>query len=444
MGGKLGAVLLALTLAVAGPARAADDPLSLYRAAREANAGFAAAEAAYRADREAGAQGRALLLPKVRLHGQVLELRQSEPMAFGGMSLRPEGTSASYGIALTQTLYNAADFAAADQARDAGELAELRLRAAEIGLLLDLTRHYFALLQAQDGVRLLREQRAAAEHALADAAERYRLGEATITDRYEAQARLDAIAAASLAAEQELSIAREQLARVAGRPVEAVLPLQAEPILPPLHPTGIDEWLTRTEGGDPRLRILRTALAIAAREPDKHRALAAPVVELVAEYGRDPMLEFLDLAGIRNDGHTASIGVRLSVPLYTGGARSSQYRQAVAGAEQARRELLEATRRTAVETRAAFLGVETGLARVRALERNLASAASRLESTQTGKSVGARTTLDVLDAQQDYYRVRRELLSARYRYLLSMLELRALSGELGERHLAELGDVLAR
>ena len=89
-------------------------------------------------------------------------------------------------------------------------------------------------------------------------------------------------------------------------------------------------------------------------------------------------------------------------------------------------------------TSQAYLGVTSGAAQVKALEQALVSSQTSLNSSKLGLEVGVRTTLDVLNAQQQLYATQRDLAAARYAYLLSGLRLKAAAGSLTETDLAEV------
>jgi outer membrane protein len=126
------------------------------------------------------------------------------------------------------------------------------------------------------------------------------------------------------------------------------------------------------------------------------------------------------------------IGLQLSIPLYTGGLRSAKHDEAVALADKARFDV-EATRKAVSQrTRTAWLSVASGLYRIRARERALESSRARLDATEIGHEVGARTTLDLLNAQADHFRAERELAQAKYQLVLDRLALLQASGELSE------------
>jgi outer membrane protein len=88
--------------------------------------------------------------------------------------------------------------------------------------------------------------------------------------------------------------------------------------------------------------------------------------------------------------------------------------------------------------------VTSGIAGVKALEQALASTQSQLDSTILGRDVGVRTSVDVLNAQQQVFQTRRDLQQARYNYLLSTLRLKAATGTLDEPDLEQVNQTLSR
>ena len=81
---------------------------------------------------------------------------------------------------------------------------------------------------------------------------------------------------------------------------------------------------------------------------------------------------------------------------------------------------------------------------MQALKQGVLSAQSKLDSTRTGQEVGARTTVDVLNAQQAYYGVRNALTRTHYQILFSALDLAAAMGALDEQKLGRVNALLSR
>ena len=138
----------------------------------------------------------------------------------------------------------------------------------------------------------------------------------------------------------------------------------------------------------------------------------------------------------------SSIGVQVSVPLYSGGFTSSKVREGIALADKAENDLDFARRSAAQSARQAYFGVTSGLAQVRALRAAEFSSQSALDSNKLGYQVGVRTNIDVLNAQQQLYSTQRDLARARYDTLLNGLRLKSAAGTLVEADLAGINALL--
>ncbi|MBL8445959.1 MAG: TolC family protein [Zoogloeaceae bacterium] len=274
----------------------------------------------------------------------------------------------------------------------------MRYRVAEQTLILRVAQAYVDVLAAGERLALLGRQKSAVGRALDEARERFDAGDIPKTGVTEAQARFDAIVAEELAAADPQRIAGAAFTDLTGLPAEGLRPVG--PALG-MAPAPLEDWLARSVQGSLVRAQQRLGEEIARREVDKHRALSALTLDLVARAGEERLNGSGDFGQSSLNANSRSFTLQLTVPLFTGGMRSARRDEAVALADKARFDVEAARQLAARETRAAWLGVTTGAARVRAFEQARRSAASRLDATQTGQEVGARTTLDVLNAQAD-------------------------------------------
>jgi outer membrane protein len=134
--------------------------------------------------------------------------------------------------------------------------------------------------------------------------------------------------------------------------------------------------------------------------------------------------------------------LQLNMPLFAGGATQSKWREASANHDKAKQDLENARRNVELQTRQAYLGVVSGIAQVQALQQALKSSESLLQASKLGQEVGVRTSLDVLNAQQQMYSTRRDLYQAEYNYLISHLRLKAAVGNLAEADLSQVNKAL--
>lgn len=421
-------LLAACMLLLAGSAMAADLVESL-RAAKAFDATYQAARQTWVAGQEKTAQAQALMLPKVTLSGNAGYGWTDYNAAAAGSSYNKHGEGYGYGVSASQPLYRVENLVGADQLRLQVKQAEIQYRAAEQDLILRLAKAYFDVLAAQEKMRVIAAQKEAISQQLALARKSFEVGVATITDTDEAQTRYDAMLSQEIAAANDLSVKQQVFAMLTALDPEKLAPAgeQARAMAP--DPAEFSAWSARAESGNYSLIGQQLGLAIAKREIDKYRAETSPSLDLVAKYNDkwDPARN----TGTDRTG-TSSIELQLSIPLYTGGNRSSQLKEAIAR-EDAQRSTVEATRRNVIQsTQSAFLGVKNGAAQIRALQQALVSSKSLVDSTTLGQEVGVRTTIDVLNAQQQYYSTRYDLMVARYNYLYARLQLEAVAGDLSE------------
>jgi outer membrane protein len=194
------------------------------------------------------------------------------------------------------------------------------------------------------------------------------------------------------------------------------------------------------------MQILMADAAAQLADKEVSRTLGGhlPTIDLVANYTFNSAQ-----GGVYNgtgygpaDTTSKVVGVQLNMPLFQGGATQSKYREAEAGRDKAKQDLENSRRTVAVQTRQAYLGVVSGISQVKALQQALKSSESLLEASKLGQSVGVRTNLDVLNAQQQLFSTRRDLYQAEYNYLISRLKLKSAVGTLAENDLDGVNQAL--
>jgi outer membrane protein len=422
-------LFLALALALA-PAAQAANLSDVYRDAQAYDAQYASAKAALQAGQEKAVQGRAGLLPQVNLNGNV-RYNDVESSLPGGDA---EFDSNGLGINASQPLFRKQNQVQYAQAKNQTKIAGMQFKVAEQDLILRVAQAYFDVLQSQDNIAFINAQKAAITEQLASAKRNFEVGTATITDTHEAQARYDLAVAQEIAEQNNLNLRLRALEKLIGKPAGTLDTLIDNKLLQ-VETGNIDDWADRAGKGNLQAEIQRIAKAIADQEVERNRAGHYPTLDAVAGYTISNGQNF---GTSQLDTRTASIGVELNLPIYQGGLVSSQVREAVANQEKARQDLEAATRDASLQARQAWLNVSSGVARVRALEQALTSTKAQLDSTKLGLQVGVRTSLDVLDAEQQVLSARRDLAGARYTYLLSGLSLKAAVGSLSPADLAEI------
>ena len=432
--------LIPLALLLCAAPAGALDLVAAHRAALEHDAEFAAEVSAADAGREYAAQSRAALAPRVNITGQAGKLdtttRTSGDLS-SLLSSEADGKLYSYGVSMSRPLYRPDLKADARNLAAQADIAALAFKGAQQDLILRVAQAYFGVLLAQDSLAFATAQKTAVAEQLAAAKERFDSGRARVTDVAEAQANFDALAAARIAAESDLEVARARFSALTGRDGEDPEPL-ASGLVVRSPPQDAQEWRDRARAESIDVRVRTYQLDMADAEVERARLAGRISLDLVAKYDDQHQDGELNALAYPDQSRKLQVGVQFSMPVFAGGALQSKHRQAIAQRNQARQEL-EATRRQVdVDVREAYMQVTSGALRVAALEQGLVSAQTSLEAAELGREVGNRTNLDVLSLQQQVYDVKRDLADARYGYLLTQLKLSALAGELTETHLVAL------
>jgi len=211
-------------------------------------------------------------------------------------------------------------------------------------------------------------------------------------------------------------------------------------------PTTVDEWTAQTVQSTV-VRKAEVGLALAKLETAKARAGHYPTLDATASIARtdiDSNSQAATTAQVAgNAGTSSAIGLELNMPLFAGFAVQNKIKEALVLEEKAEHDLDNAKRSVTLGTRQAFLGVQSGMAQVKAYEAAEGSAKLALEATQLGYRVGVRINKDVLDAQNLLANTQKDLYKARYDVLVASMKLRQASGSLKPEDLDSFNKLLA-
>lgn len=402
-----------------------------YQAALLQDATTRAARAAVQAGDERINQAKAQLYPNVSISAGYLRnnLDRTQPNFLGQeVTVNDRYPSKNTTLTVRQPLYRKTIAVGIEQAHAQRDDAQAGLQKETQSLAVRVADVYTQILFARDQLSFIEAQKAATTTQLDAARKQFIGGSGTRTDIDEAQARLDMALAQELEARQQEGFAERQLALLINAPVDlaAVRPLAVER-LASWSPTAdtVEDWLSKAEARSPELRQLRARLESARLDVEKARAGHLPTLDAVAQWSRSdsenatsPATRYLN----------RSIGVQLNVPLYSGGYVNAVTRESLARQTQAE-ELLEAMRRDlALRINTEYRNVTEGRLRVYALEQAERSADQLAQSSRKSMQGGARTLVDVFNADQKKAQAQRDLARARYEMLVAYVRLQALAG----------------
>ena len=357
------------------------------------------------------------------------------PFSGGGQSF----TGYQYGLEAHQPIYRKQNLVAMDQAKTQVSLADKQLNLAQQNLILRTTLAYFDVLLTQDKIDLMSSQKAAILRQLEQAKANFEAGTLTSTDVNDAQARFDLIVAQEIAAINDHQIALRAVQVITGEIPQKLATVRAN-VKPNTLNQSMEQWLEVAAKNDLNIQILQEAATLSDQEIERAKAGHLPTLDAVANVSDNYASS--SYYGFGSDVKMGSIGLQLQIPIYQGGATSSRVRQAVFNKQKALNDVDAARRQMEQDTQRAYLNLNTSIAQLKAYEQALVSSQSQLDSTNVGYDVGSRTSVDLLNAQQQLFSAKRDLLQARYSYLVNIIRLKAAAGIIVESDLEDINQQL--
>ena len=451
---RLSGALLAAALFV--PSAQALDLLQTWEQARQHDPQMQVVQATRSSVQAYEAQAQSLWRPVV-MGSATVGAMSSETLttgaqfAVGGQPPMPGSFATSASAALStrwslqakQPLYSPERQAQQAQLQQAAGVAEWRADLAQQQFMLLTVQRYFNVLLAERQLQVLKSQHVAVQRSLTEAQDRFAIGDLPVTDTHEAAARASGLQAQWLAADSELQMARQVLAESTRLPTESLKPLTPKAAESAASSPPLDQVLAQVCEANTGLRLKRAQWDVARHEVKKHQARGGITLDLVAQAGRDRLSGDGDFGPASNTQSQQMVGLSLSVPFYTGGYRSAKLQEAVSAQAQAEAEYELTVQQTQQQARSVWLALQTGPARLSALQAAWKASTARLDATRLGRQVGDRTTLDLLQAQNDAAQSELAWLRAQTELLQTRLQLDALTGSLSVQSLQGLNAQLA-
>ncbi|MDZ7627942.1 MAG: TolC family outer membrane protein [Parvularculaceae bacterium] len=251
---------------------------------------------------------------------------------------------------------------------------------------------------------------------------RFEVGEVTKTDVAQSEARLAQARANLTTAQARLAVSRATFVEIIG---DAPSTLEDDPVLPAV-PETLEAALSVSREGAPSIVRARMAERAQRRNVQVARGALSPTISLTAQY------QFADQPSISAiEDEQFAYGARATVPIFLGGLNISRVREAKALHDQSRRQVEEAERRADAAVTGAFEQLQAGRANIRAATSQVAASELALNGVRREAQLGVRTTLDVLDAEQEFLNAKVSLANAERDTRLSTFQLLAAMGALG-------------
>ncbi|MEE8535015.1 MAG: TolC family outer membrane protein, partial [Kiloniellales bacterium] len=380
-----------------------------------------AARAELRAVNEEVPQALANWRPVISLSG-AYGAQRTESQITSGTTTPFEATAR-----VTQPLYRGGRTIAGTQRAESRVQAQRSiLRSVEQSVLLRAATAHMGLWRDQAVVGLNRKNEAVLRRQLEASQDRFAVGEITRTDVAQSETRLAVAIADRVAAEGTLAASRavfEEVVGIAPGAVRAAAPPEGLPAI-------LEEAVSLAKAVNPDVMAANFAEVAARRQVREVAGELWPTVSLEAKLSHSEEASFSN-----SESDQAQILAQVTVPLYQQGAVSSRIRQAKQISSQRRLEIEEARRRAEQEAIGAWQGLQTARAQIRSFESGVRAAEIALEGVRQENAVGARTVLDLLDAEQELLDSQVNLVRARRDEVVAGFQLSSAVGRLSAREL---------
>lgn len=405
-------LLSAVSIVALGAPASAETLREALARAYEANPTITASRAQQRANDEnvpiAKADGR----PSFSVTGNLNESPINTGNAFGN----PE-RSLSANAGVTIPLYSGGAVRNSIRAAQTRvEAGQANLRGTEASLFTEVVGAYNDVLRDEAIVGLNAQNVRVLETNLRASQDRFQVGDLTRTDVAQSEARLSVARGQFQTAQANLISSRENYVRLVGTPPGA---LDAPPPLPNL-PEDPDAAVEVAVADNPTLLA-----ALRSRDATQYdirvaRASRLPQVGVTVGGNYNNYLGTLGagsnvggVTGIIQDGVSAGVGLNLTLPIFQGGRPAALIRQAQALRGQAIEQATAAERQVIASTRSAYAVWRSSLQVIQSAEAAVSANRLSLEGVRAENSVGNRTILDILNAEQELLNSQVTLVTAR-------------------------------
>ena len=395
-------------------------------------------------------QGLSLFLPNINIDASYGQNDNKRKILTSGINNDLlSGTSANYesydyGVTITQPIFNYASYAKYKQNLIQSSLSDKQLIKAQQNLIFRVSNVYFETLMAMDEIKLLQAQYSAIKAQLAEAEARFELGLISITDVNEAKTKEALLKIDKIDAIQKLKIKKRQIESITGILPGRLKPLNSVMIFTKLE-NQAEEWVSMALENSLEIQIKKDEVQIADREIDIRSGDRYPTIDAMARRSRDWDKGGYPYGSVANKGvrsFSDTIGLEVNIPIYSGGYASSRVREGRLLKLKIKEDGEYLRRQIELEVRENYLNLQSNFAEINAYQQALLSAEITLDSTNLGFQVGLRNSVDVLRAQQVFFDAEKEMLKARYNYLINQVKLKQSVGMLSKTDIVNINKYL--
>ena len=443
-------LITAFALTSLGSVVHATDLMGAWQAAQARDPEIAAARALHEQAAFRQEQAKALWAPTLSASGAVglggadSRTRGAQAMGQSDVSFKTNvnaGALSRASIGAQKAWINPEREAQSQQLELSAQIAQTQWQQAQHALIMRTAQRYLDVVSAELTLAVIQRQQKATHLATTEIKKRQAIGDASMMDVQEANARVAEIRAQVLTQENNLTMKRLAYRQLVGQePIQ--LATLAAVNLTPTNLADPNTWVQRAKQNSPALQMMNLQQAIQTQEAKRIKAGHAMTLDWVAQAHMDRLAGYGMYGSASNQMAQYMVGLQLNAPLSTGGLVESREREALKQVEKLRYDQEAAEQQIEQQVRDAWQNLSTSQARLQALSQSEQASQARLVATRQAHRTGARTTNEWLGAEHDVAQAELALLQLRVQTLMDQLRLYATTGELGEPQLRQVNALL--
>ena len=321
------------------------------------------------------------------------------------------------------------------------QIAQVQWQKAQQTLIMRTAQRYFDVVGAELTLSVLQRQQKAMQLAAAEINKRQAVGDASVMDLQEANARVSEIRAQVLTQENNLAMKKVAYRQLVGQEAAQLSPIANVTLVShPLADASI--WVQRAKQQSPDLQMMGLQQNIQSQEAKRIKASNAMTVDWVAQAQIDRLSGNGTFGQASNQMAQYMVGLQLNAPLSTGGLTEAREREALKQVDKLRYDQETAEQLIEQQVRDAWQNLSTAQARLEALTLSEQANKARLVATRQAHRTGARTTNEWLGAEHDAAQAELALLQLRIQTVIDQLRLHMATGSLDETQLKAVNALL--
>jgi outer membrane protein len=364
---RLKLLTLALALSAFPLAGHSEDLLDAYREARANDPVLSQAEATRLATGEGVTQARAVMLPQLNGSFGLTQQQSGSNLTNSTINGSDHSRTRDLSATLTQSVLDLSQWANLSAARSTAESQDSTYQAALQDLYVRVTTAYFGVLTSQDALVFAKANEDAYKEAYDQADQRFKVGLSAITDVYQAKSYYELAKAQTIAAQNTLNDSREALTQITGKPVGELKKLREDLPLTPPNPADPNQWVQAALASNATIQAGQYTVEAAEHNINAARAGHLPTVNASVSRGKDTTwLEHGNYNVPGNGAYGTTVGLSVSIPIFSGGATQSRVRQSIYQRDEAQDSLESQRRQVVRDTLNFYRSVLSGISQVEA------------------------------------------------------------------------------